>query len=876
MDPERIRLEQNQKRTHYWKRWGPYVSGRQWGTVREDYSEEGDAWAYLSHDMARSRAYRWGEDGIGGICDNHQRLCFALALWNKKDPIIKERYFGLIPTEGNHGEDVKELYYYIDNTPTHSYMKYLYKYPQEEFPYEELIQRNREAGKAKPEYELYDTEAFKEDRYFDVFIEYAKDSPEDIYIRITVENRSTDSHPIDLLPTLWCRNTWSWGEDREKPHLKMVKENACHIQLPQLGERMLYAKGEPSPLFTENETNGARLGCSSVGQFFKDGINEYIVKKKEGAINPGNEGTKMAFHYSVDIPGKSKHVFELRLSDQLHLENPFAKIDEVFALRKKEADQFYDQVIPGNISEDLKLIQRQALAGMLWSKQFYFYVIEEWMKGDKDFCPPLPGRKKGRNVDWVHVFSRDVLSVPDSWEYPWFALWDSAFHNFVFATIDPDFAKDQLTVLTREWYMNPNGELPAYEWNFADVNPPVHAWATWRVYKIEEHMKGKGDQLFLERTFQKLIMNFTWWINRKDSQGKNIFEGGFLGMDNISVFNRSAQLPKGGKLYQSDATSWMGMYCLTMLTMATELTKYNPSYEDIASKFFQHFLHIAGAINYTSDKSQPLWDEEDGFYYDVFTTDDGQTYPIKVRSMVGLVPLLAVATIEQEDLDRMTGFKGRMDWFLQHRYNLCDKVASMKTLGVEGRRILSIVDADRLKRILEKLLDEDEFLSPHGIRSISKYHEKNPFTLQIDGHSYTVDYEPAESSNDLFGGNSNWRGPIWFPLNILLIESLQKYHHYYGDDFRIEFPSRSGNFCNLWEVAHQLSSRLVSLFAKDEKGRRPIYASREKFQTDPHFKDYILFNEYFHGDTGEGLGASHQTGWTGTVAKLIKQIGEYG
>lgn len=875
MDPERIRLDQNEKRTHYWKRWGPYVSGRQWGTVREDYSDKGEAWDYFTHDMARYRAYRWGEDGIGGLCDNHQKLCFALSLWNKKDPILKERYFGLAPSEGNHGEDIKELYYYIDNTPTHSYMKFLYKYPQEAFPYEELIQRNKEAGKGKSEVEIYDTKAFEEDRYFDVFIEYAKDGPEDIYIRITVENRCDDSHPIDLLPTLWCRNTWFWKEEKQKPHLKMVRTNACHIQIPSLGERMLYARGEPSPLFTENETNGAKANCKSVSEYFKDGIHEYIVEKKETSINPHNEGTKMAFHYCLDIPGKSKHLVELRLTDQLNDENPFAKIDEVFEARKKEADLFYESVIPKTLSEDHQRIQRQALAGMLWNKQFYFYVIREWLNGDKDFCPALPGKDKGRNVNWVHVYSRDVLSVPDNWEYPWFALWDSAFHNFVYATIDPDFAKQQLTVLTREWYMNPNGQLPAYEWNFSDVNPPVHAWATWRVYKIEEHLKKQADAFFLERTFQKLIMNFTWWINRKDSKGKNIFEGGFLGMDNISVFNRSEQLPKGGTLYQSDATSWMGMYCLTMLTIATELTKTDPSYEDIASKFYQHFLHIAGAINYTSKDGTPLWNEEDGFYYDIFTTNDGQCYPIKVRSMVGLVPLLAVSTLEQEDLDRMKGFKYRMDWYLDHRYNLCEQVANMQRPGLEGRRLLSFVDSDRLKKILNKLLDENEFLSPHGIRSVSKFHQKNPFVLQIDDSSYSVDYEPAESSTELFGGNSNWRGPIWFPLNILIIESLQKYHHYYGNDFKVEFPTGSGHYLNLWEISCELSRRLVSLFAKDEQGRRPIYANREKFQTDPHFNDYILFNEYFHGDTGEGLGASHQTGWTGTIAKLLKQIGEY-
>ncbi len=877
---EKERLAEDRTQKSYWKRWGPYLSARQWGTVREDYSEDGNAWEYFTYDMARYRAYRWGEDGIGGISDNYQRICFALTLWNRNDAILKERFFGLIPSQGNHGEDVKELYYYLDNTPSHSYMKFLYKYPHGKFPYEELIETNHKRGKEDPEFEIYDTDAFKDDRYFDVFIEYAKASSEDIFIRITVENRSEDAHPLDLLPTLWARNTWSWGDEEfGKPQLKKSSSSAeyssCDIDVPSLGKRVLYSKGGPTLLFTENETNITKISESKNIAYAKDGIHEYIVEGKEGSVNPQNEGTKMACHYSLDVPGKSSQVIELRLTDKLNLNDPFKEIEEVFSARKKEADEFYNALVSEKLSDDLRAIQRQAFAGMLWSKQFYFYVIEEWLQGDAHSLPVLPPRTGVRNEHWKHVYSRDILSVPDKWEYPWFAVWDGAFHAYVFAVIDPDFAKKQLTLLIREWYMNPNGQLPAYEWDFSDVNPPVQAWAIWRVYKIDRKIAGKEDLLFLESGFQKLIMNFTWWVNRKDSDGKNVFNGGFLGMDNISVFNRSEHLPEGGTLYQSDATSWMGNYCLTMLTMALELSKDNLSYEDIASKFYLHFLHIAEAINQTKDGSYPLWDEEDGFYYDVFQTKDGRHFPLKVRSMVGLVPLLAVTTINSEDLERSPGFKKRMEWFIEHRYDLCEKVACMKTPGIEGRRILSLLDAKQLKRVLEKLLDENEFLSPHGIRSISKIHDNNPYVLEIDGESYSVDYEPAESTSDLFGGNSNWRGPIWFPLNILLIESLQKYHYYYGDDFKVEFPTGSGHFISLWEVSCELSRRLTSIFSKDEEGKRPLYANRDKFQNDPHFQDHILFYEYFHGNTGEGLGASHQTGWTGTIAKLIKQISDY-
>ncbi|GAB5412012.1 MAG: glucosidase [Chlamydiales bacterium] len=839
------RLEENKEKKAYWKKWGPYLSHRQWGTVREDYSKDGDAWNFFPFDEAQKRCYRWGEDGIGGISDNHQRLCFSFAFWNGKDQILKERLFGLSNPQGNHGEDLKEYYFYLDNTPTHSYMHFLYKYPQAAFPYEDLIRVNGERSQEEREYELIDTGVFEKDRYFDIFLRYGKEGDEDIAIELEVCNRGDEQAEIHLYPTLFFRNTWSFRDGGAKP--KIVRKGNCLVATHEtLGEYSLTFPEGGKALFAENE-----------------------MGKKE--FKEGNEGTRAAVEYVFSIPGKSSQKLQLRFAKE---ESDLKKIDAILAKRKEEADRFYEEIIPDCLDDEHKKIQREALAGMLWNKQFYHYVVEEWLKGDPVIAPVSEERKKGRNFDWPHLYNDDILSVPDKWEYPAFFSWDSSFHALPLALVDPEFAKRQLMLLVREWYMNPNGQLPAYEWNFNDVNPPVHAWATWRVYKIEKKQTGKGDLQFLESVFQKLLLNFTWWINRKDLGGKNIFQGGFLGLDNISIFNRSEQLPPGTVLYQSDATSWMGMYCLNMLTIALELARENPTYEDMASKFYEHFLYIADAINFTVGDTNPLWDEEDGFYYDVLIHPDGTCQHLKVRSLVGLMPLLAVTTLKPEVFEHATGFNKRMEWFISHRQDLCEKIACMKTEGEGGRRILSIVTPERLKRLLAIMLDEEEFLSPYGIRSLSKCHEKHPYSLKIDGHYYTVDYEPGASTGKLFGGNSNWRGPIWYPMNVLLIESLQKYHHYLGDDFKVEFPTGSGNLLNLWDVAAELSKRLISVFTRNEQGNRPVFANREKFQKDPHF-DHIHFHEYFHGDTGRGLGASHQTGWTGLVAKLIQQLGQH-
>lgn len=868
MSVERERLEEEREKKKHWRRWGPYLSERQWGTVREDDSENDDVWEAFTHEHSRSRAYRWGEDGIAGISDNHQRLCFSFAFWNGEDPILKERLFGLTNLEGNHGEDVKEYYFYVDNTPTHSYMRYLYKYPHCAFPYTQIVQENQKRGLNDPEYELIDTGIFEGNRYFDIILEYAKVSPDDLLVQITIVNRGAEAKKIHLLPTLWFRNTWSFGKNEKKPLLKK-NDQMVASEHPSLGKHFLYFEEPLEVLFTENETNLQKVyGIPNRTPYVKDAFHEYLIHGVKTAVNPSLTGTKCAVHYERLIgPGESQTV-RLRLSDNPELKNPFSDFDKLFSQRREEADQFYNSLALPNLSPELRAIQRQAFAGMLWNKQFYHYVIEEWLKQKP--------RQFKRNADWIHLYNDDILSVPDKWEYPAFFSWDTAFQTLPLAMIDPEFAKRQLTLLTREWYMHPSGQIPAYEWSFSDVNPPVHAWAAWRIYKIEKKIYGREDRIFLERTFQKLLLNFTWWVNRKDAKGKNVFQGGFLGLDNISIFNRSDILPPGTELYQSDATSWMGMYCLNMLTIALELSKEEPSYEDMASKFFEHFLYIAEAVNYPRETTYPLWDEEDGFYYDVLQKPDGSYFPLKLRSMVGIIPLFAITTLSPEDLELFGDFRKRMEWFLDHRKDLCGKAACFRTSGMGNRKLLSIVSPERLKRLLQKILDENEFLSPYGIRSLSKYHQAHPYTLRLDDHEYTVYYEPSDSYSKLFGGNSNWRGPIWFPLNMLIIESLQKFHHYLGDDFKVECPTGSGKYMNLWEVAGEISKRLMRIFTVGDKGERPLYGGSAIFQKDPHWKDFILFYEYFHGDNGAGIGASHQTGWTGLIAKLIQQSGQYG
>lgn len=884
-------------RTAYWKRWGPYLSERQWGTVREDYSPDGAAWEYFPHDHARSRAYRWGEDGILGISDNHQRLCFAVALWNGEDPILKERMFGLTSNEGNHGEDVKEYYFYLDNTPTHSYMKALYKYPQAAFPYDQLVAENQRRDRNSPEFELLDTGVFEENRYFDVIVEYAKNSPEDILIQLSISNRGTEEKALHLLPTLWFRNTWSWFPDQEKPFIKVAKSDPqlsiLEASHPTLGERWLYCEDTDKLLFTENETNFERLfGVSNASPYVKDGINDYLIGGRKEAINPNQIGTKVCAHYVLSIPAGETKTIRLRLSDipPIPLDkggeggSPFgADYNTIFDNRIKEADEFYQRLTPFPQSEDDRNVQRQAFAGMLWTKQFYYYVVEDWLKGDPTTPPPPPERMNGRNHEWIHLYNDDVLSMPDKWEFPWFTVWDLAFHVIPLAMLDPDFAKRQLQRLTREWYMHPNGQLPAYEWALSDGNPPLHAWAAWRVYRIEQKMYNRSDKKFLERVFQKLLLNFTWWVNRQDAEGKNVFQGGFLGMDNIGVFDRNVNLPGGGRLNQADGTSWMGMYCLNMLVIALELAKDNPAYEDIASKFFEHFLRIANAMNRIGEAQTALWDEEDGFYYDMLRFPDGNQVSLKVRSLVGLIPLLAVETLEPEILEQLPGFKRRTEWFIQNRHDLTKNIACVQTEGVGARRLLAICykppggseQQNKLRLILQKMLDETEFLGAHGIRSVSKIHAEHPYIFQADGQEYRVDYEAAESSTGMFGGNSNWRGPVWLQINYLIIESLQKFHYYVGDDFKVECPTGSGKMMNLWEVAVELSQRLSNIFLADESGKRPVFGGMKKFQTDPFWHNLILFHEYYNGDNGAGLGASHQTGWAGLVAPLIAQCSEY-
>jgi hypothetical protein len=863
-----MNAEQSRLKDSPWKKWGPYVSDRQWGTVREDYSVNGDAWEYITHDMARSKAYRWSEEGIAGICDDQQYLCFAIALWNKKDPIIKERYFGLSNPEGNHGEDVKELYYYLDNTPTHSYMKTLYKYPQQEYPYAWLVDENKRRSRNDREFELIDTGVFDNDEYFDVFTEYAKDAAEDILIKITVHNRGNQDAALNVLPTVWFRNTWVWGNNDYKPQLACDSNGVIDIYHESLGQFWLKAEGDPELLFCDNETNTGRLyGCENSSQFYKDGINDYLVHKTE-TINPKKTGTKAAANYDITVPAKQSVSIRLRLSKDA--ECTFANFDDVFKTRQAEANVFYDD-IQGHIDDtDHKMVQRQAFAGMLWSKQFYHYNIHEWLNGDPAQPKPPIERFNGRNSKWQHLNTRDIISMPDKWEYPWFAAWDLAFHCLSLATVDMSFAKRQLLLLTRDWYMHPNGQLPAYEWEFSDTNPPVHAMVTWTLYKKDKKANnGKGDTFFLERIFHKLMLNFTWWVNRKDAQGNNIFEGGFLGLDNIGVFDRNTQLSSGQSLEQADGTSWMAMYSLNLLRIATELTSYNAAYADIASKFFEHFIYIVGAMSNLGQNKAGLWDDADGFFYDQLRSPDNNIQKMRVRSIVGLIPLFATEILDDSDITESPIFKSRMKWFSDNRPDLSSLVSRWNEKNEEGKHLLSLLRGFRMKSILKYMLDENEFLSDYGIRSVSKYHLDNPYRIVVDGHEFSVKYTPAESDSDLFGGNSNWRGPVWVPINYLIIDSLQRFHQYYGNDFQVECPTNSGNFMNLKEVADVIYIRLMKIFIRDESGKRAVYGDNNKLQTDPNFKDYILFHEYFDGDNGRGIGASHQTGWTGLIANCL-------
>jgi hypothetical protein len=885
MTEEEKRLEANAKRQAYWQRWGPYLSERQWGTVREDYSPDGDSWNYLPHDHARSRAYRWGEDGIAGFCDRHQHICFALALWNEKDPILKERLFGLTNQEGNHGEDVKECYYYLDATPTSSYLKYLYKYPQAAFPYDHLVAENGKRTRLQPEYELVDTGVFAENRYFDIFVEYAKASAEDILIRITAWNRGPEPARLHLLPSLWFRNRWAWGENYNLPQVARIEgpPGTALIELTEYhyGKRWLLVEGAPELLFTENETNMERLFAQkSRTPYVKDAFDRYIVHGESAAVNPAQKGTKAAAHFAAPVAPGASWTICLRLTDS----NPSANREaarelfgpafgKMFDLRLKEADEFYAKRAGPGTSDDARQVQRQAFAGLLWDKQSYHYDVGRWLRGDPTQPKPDPSRLKGRNHDWFNLHNSDVISMPDKWEYPWYAAWDLAFHCVTMSLIDPTFAKEQLILFLREWYMHPSGKLPAYEYNFSDVNPPVHAWAALRVYKIAGRIQGKPDRNFLERVFHKLLINFTWWVNRKDPEGMNVFQGGFLGLDNIGIFDRSKPLGPGNYIEQSDATSWMAMFCLDMLAIALELARENPAYEDVASKFFEHFVYIAQAMNNMGGAGIGLWNEEDGFYYDVMNIGDSEHVPMKVRSMVGLVPLFAVQTFEPEDIAPMKHFMKRMHWFLEHHPDVAEHVDMSRHTERGPRLLLTLANRKKLERIYRYVADEDEFLSPCGVRALSKFHAAHPFVLTLDGMSSAVDYEPAESTSDLFGGNSNWRGPVWFPPNFLLIESMQRVHYYYGDDFKVEFPARSGKQLNLWDAASDISCRLARIFLRRD-GRRPVHGNVALFQDDPFWRDLILFYEYFNGENGAGLGASHQTGWTALVAKLIEQSRE--
>jgi hypothetical protein len=881
IDAELRRLEEDSRREKNWKRWGPYLSERQWGTVREDYSADGNCWEYFPHDQARSRAYRWGEDGLLGITDRECRLCFALALWNGRDPILKERLFGLTGPEGNHGEDVKESYFYLDSTPTHSYLKGLYKYPQAEFPYAQLVEENRRRNREAPEFELLDTGVFDENRYFDVTAEYAKASPDDLLIRIQIANRGPEAAALHVLPTLWLRNTWAWGRTEEgywpKGSITRSGRRALRVTHPTLGPMVLTVGTGPdgdSPelLFTDNETNAARLfGTSNAVPHVKDAFHDYLIHRKAEAVSPGAVGTKAAAHYRLEIPGGEVVTLRLRLSAEREAAaDPLGQgFERGFQERQREADQFFASRLPAGLSSEERNVARQGYAGLLWSKQFFHYILKHWLEGDPTQPPPPPERRRSRNGDWPHLYNRDVISMPDKWEYPWYAAWDLAFHMIPFAKVDPHFAKEQLVLFLRDWYLHPNGQIPAYEFAFGDVNPPVHAWAAWRVYKMTGP-HGRRDRLFLERVFQKLLLNFNWWVNRKDLEGKHLFAGGFLGLDNIGVFDRSRPLPTGGHLEQADGTAWMAFYCSTMLSMALELAGENPAYEDLASKFFEHFVAITDAMNTLGGTG--LWDEEDGFYYDQLHLD-GRKIPLKIRSIVGLVPLFAVENLEEEVLGRLPGFQKRMRWFLENRKDLARHISYMESAagdGHRGHRLLAIPSRDRLERVLRYALDESEFLSDHGIRALSRVHKERPYRFHAGGETYQVAYEPAESSIGLFGGNSNWRGPVWFPVNFLLVEALERYHHFYRDSLKVECPTGSGQMMNLGEVAAEISSRLARIFLPDASGRRPCHGDESRYTLDPNWRELVLFHEYFHGDTGRGVGASHQTGWTALAVRCIE------
>ena len=884
MNAEEARVAQNDRLGERWDLWGPYLSERAWGTVREDYSATGEAWTYFPHDHARSRAYRWNEDGIGGISDFKQRLCFAFAFWNGRDPILKERLFGVTGPQGNHGEDVKEVYWYIDNTPSHSFMRTIYRYPQTPYPYEQLVAQSAAHSKMEPEFELWETNALA-DGFFDIEIEYAKDAIDDILIRVTATNCGLASAPLHILPTLWFRNTWSWGRHKGRPNLRTGRGRSSKVDIIEashdlLGEYRLYCEDAAELLFTENESNGERLwSFPNAAPFVKDSINDYVVLGDKNAINPACVGTKAAAYYKTKIlPGESWTI-RLRLRQMAKNEKSlraFANFDDLFTQRAREANEFYAALAPSCLSKEHCAIQRQALAGMLWNKQFYHYIVEQWLEGDPGFPPPPEERTHGRNAQWRHLYNERVMSMPDKWEFPWYASWDLAFHCIPLALVDPHFAKSQLDLVVREWYQHPNGQIPAYEWHFGDVNPPVIAWAAWRVYQIERKQSGRGDRAFLETVFHKLLIAFTWWVNRKDSQGNNIFQGGFLGLDNIGVFDRNETFPDGSRLEQSDGTSWMGMFCLNMLRIAVELARENPVYENIATKFFEHFLSIAAAMNNLGGKGIGLWDEEDEFFYDVLHTPGGRYLRVRVRSLIGLMPLIAVETIEPALLDALPGFKQRLEWYLVNQPDLCSLISRWQEPGVGERRLIALTRGHRMKCLLRRMLDPEEFLSDYGVRSVSKFHKDHPYVLNVRGEEKVISYEPAESQTEVFGGNSNWRGPVWMPINYLLIESLQKFHHYYGDDFQVECPTGSGQFTTLNGVANELSNRLIRIWLRDGDGQRPFARASGKAFDQKRDNDRYWFHEYFHGDTGAGLGASHQTGWTGLVAKLIHQQGEHG
>ena len=873
MSAEKLRLQEDKERKKHWKKWGPYLTERQWGTVREDYSPDGAAWENVTHDDAKSKAYRWGEEGIAGISDHQQKLCLAWGFWNGKDPIIKERLYGLTGNQGNHGEDVKEIYYYLDSTPTHSYMKMLYKYPQAEFPYDKLIEENEKAGKLQDEYELIDTGIFDEDRYFDIFIEYAKVDAEDIISIVTVHNRGPEAAKLTLMPTVWFRKIWFTGHEPFMPRITKLSEHSFKASSPKMGNYIFTFCSNTDLAFCDNETNREKLyGIPNERKYAKDGINDYIVDGNRAGLNPQNTGTKAAAIFEMEIPAGGHKSIKMRMQHQLE-DNPLDACHENMDLRRKEADEFYETIQKRVINPEMKSIQRQAYAGMMWSKQFYYYDVDRWLEGDPGRYTPPQVRKKGRNHNWRHLQNYDIISMPDKWEYPWYAAWDLAFHCIPIARLDSEFAKNQLLLLLNEWYMHPNGQIPAYEWNFSDVNPPVHAYAVQRIYQIDKKLNGgKGDREFLERAMHKLMLNFTWWVNRKDSEGNNIFEGGFLGLDNISLFDRNHAQHYQGKLEQADGTSWMAMFSLNMLRIALDLCEFNTVYQFSATKFLEHFLYIAGAMNNISSEHISLWDDEDNFFYDIFHYTGKEPKKLKVRSIVGLIPLFAVEPIREDLFNNLPEFKKRLEFFLREKPKLASLVSSWIQPGYDKRRLFSLLRGHRMKSVLQRMLDSDEFLSDYGIRSLSKYHEKNPYTMKIGGEVLSIKYTPGEADTRMFGGNSNWRGPIWFPINFLIIESLKKFDFYYGGDFSIEYPTGSGKFLTMDIIAKELSLRCIRIFLRDENGHRPVFGENKKFQEDPHFKDHILFYEYFHGDSGKGLGASHQTGWTGLVAEMIHKF----